>query len=216
MTTQYYTGPTYGGRFFSFLLALVLGAAGFAVFVRHATTGTAARIATLITGRATGTDTSVPTVVEKLHRLGRLQTVVYSEDTVVEGNFSMATPYDAPRGGPMLVVVHGASIAGIDLTLLKPEDVRIDAGGHGIHVTLPASQLLSTALNEQRTRVYSQSAGTLVPVDQSLAPDTRTKAQDQLQQAALKDGILDAASKNARDLVTAQVNSLGFEQVEVK
>ncbi len=216
MTTQYYSGPTYGGRFFSFLLALALGAAGFAVFVRHATTGTPGRIVALITGRAAGMDTSAPAVVEKLHRLGRLQTAVYSQDAVVEGNFSMATPYDARRGGPILLVVHGESIAGIDLAQLKPEDVRIDAGGHGIHVTLPASQLFSTALNDQRTRAYSQSAGTLVPVEQSLAPDTRTRAQDQLQQAALKDGILDAASKNARDLVTAQLYALGFEQVDIK
>ena len=70
MTTQYYTGPTYGGRFFSFLLALALGAAGFAVFVRHATTGTPARIVALITGRATGMDTSVPAVVEFLAERG--------------------------------------------------------------------------------------------------------------------------------------------------
>ena len=216
MTTQYYSGPTYSGRFFSFLLALMLGAAGFAVFVRHATTGTAARIVALITGRATGIDTSMPAVVKSIYRLGRVQTVVYSQDTVVEGNFSMATPYDAPGGGPILLVVHGESIAGIDLAQLKPEDVRIDAGGHGIHVTLPASQLFSTALDDQRTRAYSHTAGTLVPVDQSLAPDTRARAQDQLQHAALTDGILDAASKNARAMVTAQVNTLGFEQVEVQ
>ncbi len=215
MTTQYYTGPNYGGRFFRFLLALALGAAAFAVFVRHATTGTAARIVALITGRATGMDTSVPGVVEKLHHLGRLQTVVYSQDAVVEGNFSMATPYDTPRGGPILLVVHGESIAGNDLAQLKPEDVRIDASGHGVHVTLPASQLISTTLDDQRTRTYSRTAGTLVPVEQSLAPDTRVRAQDQLQQAALTDGILDAASKNARALVTAQVNALGFQQVEV-
>jgi hypothetical protein len=216
MTTQYYTGPNYGGRFFSFLLALALGAAGFAVFVRHATTGPAARIVALVTGRATGMDASAPAVVEKLHRLGRLQTVVYSQDTVVEGNFSQPTPYDAPRGGPMLLVIHGESIAGIDLAQLKPEDVRIDAGGQGIHITLPASQLFSTTLDNRPTRVYSHMAGTLVPVDQSLAPDTRARAQDQLQQTALTDGILNAASKNARTMVTGQVNALGFQQVEVQ
>jgi hypothetical protein len=216
MTTQYYSGPNYGGRFLGFLLALALGAAAFAVFVRHATTGPSARFVALITGRATGMDTSVPTIVEKLHRLGRLQTVVYSQDSVIEGNFSLATPYDAARGGPILLVVHGESIAGIDLAQLKQEDVRIDSGGHGIHVTLPASQLFSTTLDNRQTRAYSHSAGMLVPVDQELEPGTRTRAQDQLQKSALTDGILDAASKNARDLVTAHVKALGFEQVEVK
>ena len=47
MTTQYYSGPNYGGRFFRFLLAMALGAAGFAIFVRHATSGRAGRIVTL-------------------------------------------------------------------------------------------------------------------------------------------------------------------------
>ena len=37
MTMQYQTGPTYGGRLLGFVLALVLGAAALALFVRHAT-----------------------------------------------------------------------------------------------------------------------------------------------------------------------------------
>jgi len=216
MTTQYYSGPNYGGRFLGFLLALALGAAAFAVFVRHATSGTMGRIATLITGRATTFDTSVPVVVEKIQRLSRLETVVYSLDTVVEGNRSSAILPDALGGDRILLVVHGESIAGIDLAQLKPEDVRIDAGGHGIHVTLPPSQLFVTTLDNRHTRVYARTTGLLVPVDQNLESDTRAKAQDQLQQAALADGILDAARKNARAMVTSQLYALGFEQVDVQ
>jgi hypothetical protein len=215
MTTQYYSGPNYGGRFLGFLLALLLGAAAFAFFVRHETTGTMGRIATLITGRATTFDTSVPAVVEKIQRLNRLETVVYSLDTVVADGSSAILP-DALAGDRILLVVHGESIAGIDLTQLKPEDVRIDAGGHGIHVTLPPSQLFVTTLDNRHTRVYTRSTGLLVPVDQNLESDTRAKAQDQLQQAALGDGILDAARRNARATVTALLYSLGFEQVDVK
>jgi hypothetical protein len=215
MTTQYYTGPNYGGRFFSFVLAMALGAAAFAVFVRHSTTGQAGRIVTLITGRVVGVDTSVPTVVEKIHRLGRVQTSVYSLATVVESSLTPAFAHGA-QGSPPLLVVHGDSIAGIDLTQVKPEDVRIDTGGHGIHVTLPATQLFSTTMDNQRTRVYSSTGGALVPLEQPVEPDLRARAQDQLQQAALTDGILDAASRNARAMVTAQLYALGFEQVEVQ
>jgi hypothetical protein len=215
MTTQYYTGPNYGSRFLGFLLALALGAAGFAVIARHETTGKMGRILTRITGRSAGFDASVPAVVEKVQRLGHMQTVVYSLDTVVEGDRSSGTPPDALGGDHILLVVHGDSIAGIDLAQLKPEDVRIDAGGHGIHVTLPASQLFATTLDNRNTRVYTRSTGLLVPVDQTLEPDTRAKAQEQLQQAALTDGILDAARKNARAMVTALLYALGFDQVEV-
>jgi hypothetical protein len=215
MTTQYYTGPHYGSRFMGFVLAVLLGAAVFTVFVRFATKGALGRVATLITGRATTFDTSVPAVVDKIQRLNRLETVVYSIDTVVEGGRSSALLPDALVGDRILMVVHGESIAGIDLSKLKPEDVTIDAGAHGIHVTLPASQLFATTLDNHHTRVYSRMTGMLVPVDQNLETDTRAKAQDQLQQAALSDGILDAARKNARATVTTLLYSLGFQKVDV-
>ena len=128
MTTQYYSGPNYGGRFIAFVLALLLGAAAVVVLVRHAASGTLGRLATLITGRTTSFDTSVPAVVEKIQRLSRLETVVYSLDTVVEGDKTSAILPDALAGDRILLVVHGESIAGIDFSQLKPEDVRIDAG----------------------------------------------------------------------------------------
>jgi len=215
MTTQYHSGPNYGGRLLAFLLALLLGAAGFAIFLRHATSGALGRIATLITGRATTFDTSVPAVVERIQRLNRLETVVYSLDTVVEGDRSSPVLPDILAGDRILLVVHGQSIAGIDLAQLKPEDVRIDPATHAIHVTLPASQLFVTTLDNQHTRVFARSTGLLVPVDQSLESDTRVKAQQQLQQAALDDGILDAARKNARATVTTLLYSLGFQRVDV-
>jgi hypothetical protein len=215
MTTQYYTGPNYAARLLGFVLAALLGAAAFAFFVRHATTGALGRIATLITGRATNFDTSVPAVVEKIQRLSRLETVVYSLDTVVEGERSSPILPDALAGDRILLVVHGQSIAGVDLAQLKPEDVRIDPATHSIHLTLPPSQLFVTTLDNQHTRVYARDTGLLVPADQNLESDTRAKAQDQLQQAALSDGILDAARKNARATVTTLLYSLGFQQVDV-
>jgi hypothetical protein len=53
-------------------------------------------------------------------------------------------------------------------------------------------------------------------MNQTLGPEIRARAQDQLQQAALGDGILDAARRNAHATVTALLYSLGFEQVDVK
>jgi Protein of unknown function (DUF4230) len=216
MTTQYYTGPNYGGRFLSFLLALVLGAAGFVVFARHETTGKMGSFITRITGRGVSSDNSLPAVVEKIQRLGRLQSAVTSLDMVVVDGLTTPTPSGAPGGDRILLVVHGESVAGIEMAELRPEEVRIDAGGHGIHVTLPPAQLFATTLDDQRTRVLVRSTGLPVPTGQALGPMTRARAQDQLQQTALGEGILDAARRNACATVTALLSSLGFEQVEVK
>ena len=213
MTTQHNSGRSSLAILLAVLLSVLLGASALAIFLRHATTGVLGRVATAITGRSTTFDTSVPAVVERIQRLNRLETVVYSIDTVVEGAKSSPVLPDLLAGDRILLVVHGQSIAGIDLSQLKPEDVRID--GASIRVTLPASQLFLTMIDNQHTRVYARSTGLLVPVDQNLESDTRAKAEQQLQQAALSDGILDTARKNARATITTLLYSLGFEHVEV-
>lgn len=217
MTTQYNTRRRSSASFLVFLLALLLGAAALAVFLRHATTGFMARVADSIIGRSTTYDTSVPAVVQRIQRLSRLETVVYSLDTIVEGSRSSAVLPDLLAGDRILLVVHGQAIAGVDLSQLKPEDVRIteNNGTRSIHVSLPPSQLFLTALDNQHTRVYARSTGILVPVDQDLESETRAKAEQQLQQTALGDGILDAASKNARATITTLLYSLGFQKVDV-
>jgi hypothetical protein len=218
MTTQYSSGRgNSSGTLLIVLVSLLLGAGALAVFVRHATTGILARVANSITGRTTAFDTSVPAVVQRIQRLNRLETVVYSIDTIVEGSKSSAVLPDLLAGDRILLVVHGQSIAGIDLAQLKPEDVHIETrdGGQSIHVTLPPSQIFTTTLDNQHTRVYLRSTGVLVPADPNLETDTRAKAEQQLQQSALADGILDTASKNARATLTTLLYSLGFKQVDV-
>lgn len=218
MTTQYNERGNGLGTFLAILFALLLGGAALALFLRHATTGAMAGLADRIIGRTTTIEPSVPVIVQKIQKLNRLETVVYSLDTIVEGSRSSAVLPDLLAGDRLLLVVHGQSMAGIDLAQLKPEDVRITNKGNGnrsISVTLPPSQLFSTSLDNQHTRVYARSTGVLVPVDQNLESETRAKAEKQLQQTALTDGILDAASKNARASVTTLLYGLGFQQVEV-
>ncbi|MEO6803225.1 MAG: DUF4230 domain-containing protein [Granulicella sp.] len=217
MTTQYNSGRASSGSFIVFLLALLLGAAAIVVFIHQATSGLPAKIANYITGRTTTFDDSVPTVVEKIQRLSRLETVVYSLDTVVEGARSSMVLPDLLAGDRILLIVHGQSIAGIDLAKLRPEDVSISDknGSRSIHVTLPASQLFVTTIDNQHTRVYARSTGLLVPADANLESETRARAQQQLERSALSDGILDTARKNARATITTLLYGLGFQQVEV-
>lgn len=217
MTTQYTSGRSPSGSLLAVLLSIALGAAAVVVFVRHATAGFPARLASLLMGRQTSFDGSVPVVVEQIQRLSRLETVVYSLDTVVEGARTSPILPDMLAGDKILLVVHGQSIAGVDLGRLRPEDVRMETRGTGraIHVTLPPSAVFVTAIDNAHTRVYSRQTGLLVPVDQNLESETRAKAQGQLERAALADGILDAARKNARATVTTLLYGLGFQQVDV-
>ncbi|WP_188555528.1 DUF4230 domain-containing protein [Edaphobacter dinghuensis] len=214
MTTEHNSRRSFSGAILVFLFALFLGALVMVVFLRHATTGVLSQLATAMTGRTTTTfDTSVPAIVQKIQRLDRLETVVYSLDTVVEGSKSSAVLPDLLAGDRILLIVHGQSIAGVDLSKLHPEDVHID--GRSIRVTLPPSELFVTTIDNQHTRVYARSTGLLTSADQNLESETRAHAQDQLQKDALSDGILDAARKNACATITTLLYGLGFQHVEV-
>jgi hypothetical protein len=196
---------------------LLLGAAALGMFVHSARSGASGRLATLITGRPL-TVISAPDVIDKVQRLNRLETVVYSLDTVVEGDESSSVLPDALAGDKLLMIVHGETIAGIDMSQLKPESVEIAESGAGrtIKLTLPPAQVFLTTLDNQKTRVYARETGLFVKADPNLESQTRAKAQEQLQAAALSDGILDNATKNARSTVTAMLEGLGFSHVEVQ
>jgi len=218
MTMQYSYGRQRGsGAFFGVVLSLVLGAVALGIFVHHARSGVAGKLAAMITGRPL-TVVSAPDVIEKVQRLNRLETVVYSLDTVVESSESSAVLPDVLAGDKVLMIVHGQTIAGVDLSKLQPESVEITEGAQGrsIRLTLPPSQVFLTTIDEGKSRVYQRDTGLLVKADPNLETVTRQKAQGDLQAAALSDGILDAASKNARATVTAMLEGLGFAHVDVR
>lgn len=195
------------------VLGLLLGTIGFAVFTREAKTGIWDHLATVVTGRSVSIDTSLPTIVNKIQRLQRLETVNYSLDKIVEGDRQSSVLPDFLVGDKLLLVVHGNVIAGIDLRQLKTSDVHME--GRSIELHLPPAQIFVTALDNTKTRVYSRTTGLLVPEDPNLESQVREQAQQQIQQAALADGILTTASKNASAAVTSMLLGLGFQQVTV-
>ncbi len=219
MTTQYkYARNRPGsGTLLGIVLALLLGAAALAMFLRNAQNGLAVRLAAMVTGRSQ-TFLTAPEVVERIQRLSRLETVVYSLDTVVEGRQSSAVLPDALAGDRLLMIVHGQTIAGIDFTQLKPADIQISQsrGERSIRLKLPPSQVFFTVLDNAKTRVYTRNTGLFVAGDPNLESATRLKAQDELRQAALGDGILQNASRNAEDTLRAMLQGLGFTKVDLQ
>lgn len=220
MTTQYQyetRRSNAAGALLGVLLAVALGAVALGFFVHSARAGLAGRLASFITGRPLVT-VSAPDVVEKIQRLNRLETVVYSSDTVIESHESNPVLPDLLAGDKLLMIVHGQTIAGIDFTKLKPESVQINEGrdGRSIRLQLPPSEVFLTTLDNAKSRVYTRDTGVFVRADPNLESVTRARAQGELQQAALNDGILDNASRNARDTVRTLLEGLGFVHVQLQ
>ena len=165
-----------------------------------------------VTGRTLSIDVSQPTVVDRIQRLQRLETVVYTMDKLVTGAKENPIFPDFLAGDRLLMMVHGEVVAGIDFSNLKPGDVRVD--GKQIRLHLPAAQVFSTRIDSAKTRVYSRQTGLLVSTDPNLETQVRQEAERQLQDAALSDGILRNAQQNATSTISSLLQGLGFEKID--
>jgi Protein of unknown function (DUF4230) len=165
-----------------------------------------------VTGRTLSIDVSQPTVVDRIQRLQRIETVVYTMDKLVTGAKENPIFPDFLAGDRLLLLVHGEVVAGIDFSNLKPGDVKVD--GKQVRLHLPTPQVFSTRIDSAKTRVYSRQTGLLVPTDPNLETQVRQEAERQLQEAALADGILKTAQQNAASTISSLLQGLGFEKVE--
>jgi hypothetical protein len=192
--------------------ALLLGLFGFVVLSRNSGPALLNRVWSAVTGRTLSIDVSQPTVVDRIQRLQRLETVVYTMDKIVSGAKENPIFPDFLAGDRLLLLVHGEVVAGIDFSSLKPGDVRVEGKQVLLHV--PAAQVFSTRLDSGKTRVYSRQTGLLVPTDPNLESQVRQEAERQLTEAALADGVLRTAQQNANQTITSLLQGLGFEEID--
>jgi len=215
LTTSERRGLGLGGLtiLLAVFLGLLIGAGALAIFMHEATIGIWDRLATKVSGRTRIMNVSQPTVVEKIQRLERLDTVTYAMDKVVEGARTSDILPDFLVGDKLILIVHGQAIAGVDLSQLQSSDVTVN--GKSVHVRLPPAQIFVSALDSSKTRVFSRSTGLFVPVDPNLESEVRAKAEQELHDSAQAAGILDTAHKNAAATLTKLLLTFGFEQVQV-
>jgi len=192
------------GAAVALLLALLAG---------RAESGALARLWSAITGRNTHI-ASQGSVVERIQRLQRLETVVYNMDKIVTGEKDNPILPNFLAGDRLLMLVHGQVVAGVDFSQLGSRDIQVN--GKQVQVHLPNPRVLMTRLDNSKTRVYSRNTGLLVPVDPNLETEVRQEAEQELLQEALQDGILNTARQNARTTLTSLLLGLGFEKVEVE
>ena len=162
--------------------------------------------------RTTRSDLSQPTVVDRIQKLQRLESVVYTMDKIVTGEKESSILPDFLVGDRLLLLVHGEVIAGIDFQALKPSDVQVK--GKQVRVHLPQAEVLVTKLDSSKTRVYSRQTGWLVPTDPNLESQVRQDAEMDLRRSALADGILQKAQDNARSTITSLMQSMGFDEIQ--
>lgn len=207
------------GRLGTLVFGIALGVAlmvsvGWGLLSQSSGRTALSHIWTSVTGRTLTIDVSQPTVVERIQRLQRLETVVYTMDKVVTGSKQNPILPDFLAGDRLLMMVHGEVVAGIDFSELHSSDVQVR--GKNVHLHLPPSQIFRSRLDSEKTKVYSRQTGLLVPTDPNLETQVRQEAERQIQDAALADGILKTAQQNAASTITGLLQGLGFAEIDIK
>jgi hypothetical protein len=196
-----------------FLGVICVGSIGYLMLSRTSGRALLSRMWSAVTGRTLTIDVSQPTVVDRIQRLQRLETVVYTMDKIVAGAKENPVLPNFLAGDRLLMLVHGEVVSGIDFSNLKPGDVRVN--GKQVYLRLPPPEIFSTRIDSAKTRVYSRQTGFLVPTDPNLETQVRQEAERQLREAAMADGILRTAQQNAASTIMSLLQGLGFEKVDL-
>lgn len=157
------------------------------------------------------TPTIIPdpvTYITQVRALARLETIQYSVEKVITAEVGQGT-FGFLFGDRLLFVAHGTVIAGIDMSKINPEDLRLENGV--LYVKLPPAEVFIATLDNDKSYVYDRQTGALTRGDQNLETTARQAAEDEIRKAALEDGILDIAQQNAETYLAKFFAALGYQ-----
>jgi len=159
------------------------------------------------------TPTIIPdpvTYINEVRALARLETIQYSVEKVITAEIGQGT-FSFLYGDRLLFVAHGIVIAGIDMEKLQPDDMRLDNGV--LFVRLPPAEIFIATLDNQKSYVYDRDTGLFTKGTTDLETLARQAAEDEIRKAALEDGILLQAQRNAELYLMRFFNALGYKTV---
>jgi len=150
------------------------------------------------------------TVIYQVRSLARLETIQYSIEKVITAETGPGV-FEALFGDRLLFVAHGIVLAGVDLEKLGPEDMELKDGV--LYVRLPDAEIFIATLDNQKSYVYNRDTGLLRHGDINLETAARQAAEVEIRNAAIEDGILIQASKNAENFMYRLLRDLGYSEV---
>lgn len=80
-------------------------------------------------------------------------------------------------------------------------------------VRLPEAEIFISTLDNQLSYVYDRETGILKRGDVTLESLARKAAEDEIEKAAIADGILETAQKNAESYLYRLLRQLGYPEV---
>jgi len=152
------------------------------------------------------------TIIREVRSLSRLETAAYTVEKIITAETRQG-PFAFLVGDRLILVAHGQVIAGVDLEALEEKDITIGDGGV-VEITLPEAEVFVTALSNEQSYIFHRDTG-VIGMNVELETEARQAAEEEILNAALEDGILDMAQKNAESYIRHLVLTLGFREVNV-
>jgi hypothetical protein len=153
------------------------------------------------------------TVIKQITSLNRLETASYTIEKVIDAGTTGNRLQQFLLGDRLLLIAHGQVIAGFDMSKIKEEDLEVV--GQTLRVKMPPPEILVSKLDNEQTRVYDRQSGLFTRGDKDLEAEARKEAEAVIRDAACKGGILNEASKNARNQLTVLFKGFGFTTVVI-
>ncbi len=175
--------------------------------------GMTSNIATQIAQVLNPTPTVLPdpvTIIHSVRSLARLETIQYTVEKVITAE-TRQEPLAFLFGDRLLLVAHGIVIGGVDLEKLTSDDLQIKDGV--LYVSLPAAEIFIATLDNEKTYVYDRETGIFTHGDIDLEAAARRAAEEEIEKAALEDGILKQAGQNAELYLYRLLRDLGYPEV---
>lgn len=150
------------------------------------------------------------TIIRDVRTLSRLETIQYSVEKVITADKGQGE-LDFLFGDELIFVAHGVVIAGVDLGQIEQEDMWLEEGI--LYLRLPEAEIFIATLDNDKSYVYDRDTGLFTKGDIHLETSARQLAEQEIEKAALEDGILELARGNAEQYLFRFLRSLGFPDV---
>jgi hypothetical protein len=102
-------------------------------------------------------------------------------------------------------------IAGVDLAQVGPEDLWVE--NDVLYVRLPEAEVFIASIDNDKSYIYDRQVGFLTKGDVDLETAARRVAEEEIEKAAIEDGILELAQQNAENFLSRMLLQLGFPEV---
>lgn len=156
-------------------------------------------------------DVNQTAVIKEMRELSKFETASFTIEKIIEAGTNNNAFSDLLFGDQVLLIAHGEVVAGLDLSTIKDDAIKIN--GTEIRAELPAPEILYVRIDNHKTRVYDRKQGLLTKGDKDLEAVARQAAEEEIRKAACQANILEQASGNARKQLTALFNTLGFTKI---